>query len=202
MESISRWCAALAVVLVGLSGNSVAQITSEPYVSGLSQPVGFVQDPSDPEVQYIIEQAGRIRAVEDGALRPADFLDLSGVVGCCGERGLLGMAFPPDYAQTGRFYVNFTNTSGHTVIARFIRSAGNPDVGDPASRFDLRWPSGERFIVQPFSNHNGGHLAFGPDGFLYVGLGDGGDGNDPGHRSQDPGTLLGKMLRLDVGVPA
>ena len=116
-----------------------------------------------------------------------------------GERGLLGLAFPPDSPATGRFYVNFTNTSGHTVVARFRRSA-NPLVADATTRFDLLL-GGQRFITQPFSNHNGGHLAFGPDGYLYIGLGDGGSGNDPGHRAQDPRTLLGKMLRIDVSVP-
>jgi glucose/arabinose dehydrogenase len=201
MESMPCRCV-IALFLIGvLASEGAGQISSDLYVSGLSQPVGFVQDPSDPDVQYVVEQAGRIRAIDDGELRATDFLDLRGVVGCCGERGLLGLAFPPDHAETGRFYVNFTNASGDTVIARFRRSLQNTSVADPSSRFDLRWPSGQRFITQPFSNHNGGHLAFGPDGYLYVGLGDGGDGNDPEHFAQDPDSLLGKMLRLDVSVP-
>ena len=99
-----------------------------------------------------------------------------------------------------RVFFNFTNPSGHTVVARFRRSAANPFVADPASRFDLRWPNGNRFITQPFSNHNGGHLAFGPDGYLYIGLGDGGSGNDPQNNAQNPNQLLGKMLRIDVNV--
>ena len=121
-------------------------------------------------------------------------------ISCCGERGLLGLAFAPDYASSGRFYVNFTDTSGNTVVARFTRSS-NPTVANPSSRFDLRLEPTRRFIVQPFSNHNGGHLAFGPDGYLYIGLGDGGSGNDPDHRAQNPAELLGKMLRIDVNVP-
>src|SRR5207237_1718734 len=92
---------------------------------------------------------------------------------------------------------------GNTVVARFRRSSGNPRVADPASRFDLHWggPTGPTFITQPFANHNGGNLVFGPDGFLYIGLGDGGSGGDPGNRAQNPNELLGKMLRIDVNVP-
>jgi glucose/arabinose dehydrogenase len=133
---------------------------------------------------------------------PADFLDLAPVVQAGGEQGLLGMAFAPDHATSRRFFVNFTNRQGHTVVARFRRS-DDPLVADVGSRFDLRWngAGGQPFIAQPYANHNGGHLAFGPDGYLYVGLGDGGSGNDPEHRAQDPDELLGKMLRVDVQVP-
>jgi glucose/arabinose dehydrogenase len=116
-----------------------------------------------------------------------------------GERGLLGMAFPPDAVASRRFYVNFTNVNGDTVVSRFTRRADGQV--DPDSRFDLVWGDGRRFIAQPFANHNGGHLAFGPDGYLYVGLGDGGSGGDPMHLAQHPNTLLGKMLRIDVNVP-
>jgi glucose/arabinose dehydrogenase len=177
-----------------------AQITTRLIASGLSAPVDFVQDPSDRSVQYIVEQGGRIRVLKAGALRPGDFLNLAGSISSGGERGLLGLAFPPDYATSGRFFVNFTNPAGHTVIARFRRSATNPLLADPASRVDLLWGS-QRFIAQPFSNHNGGHLAFGPDGYLYIGLGDGGSGNDPQHNAQNPATRLGKFLRIDVNVP-
>jgi glucose/arabinose dehydrogenase len=131
-----------------------------------------------------------------------DFLDLSATIVSGGEQGLLGLAFAPDAITTGRFFVDFTNRSGDTVVARF-RRPGNGVVADISSRFDLRWggAAGPAFIAQPFSNHNGGHLAFGPDGFLYVGLGDGGSGDDPDHRAQNPQELLGKMLRIDVSVP-
>ena len=112
------------------------------------------------------------------------FLDLSASILSGGERGLLGLAFPPDYATSGRFYVNFTDPDGHTVVARFMRSQQSA-VADPASRFDLVWwPRRPDYIAQPFSNHNGGHLAFGPDGYLYIGLGDGGTGNDPQNIAQ------------------
>lgn len=184
------------------SREALAQLTSTPLVGGLSQPVAFVQDPSDPDVQFVVEQGGRIRVVQNGALLGTDFLNLTTAVASDGEQGLLGLAFPPDYESSGRFYVNFTNPDGHTVVARFERSVGNPLVADSGSRFDFGWPGGQRFITQPFANHNGGHMAFGPDGFLYIGMGDGGSGNDPSHNAQTPTTLLGKMLRLDVSVDA
>ena len=171
-----------------------------PYVSGLTAPVEFVQDPSSPSVQFVVEQGGRIRVIEHGVLLPTPFLDVSGAISFGGERGLLGLAFPPDYAVSRRFFVNFTDPNGNTVVARFKRSIDNPLVADPATRFDLRWGGGERFIEQPFANHNGGHLAFGPDGYLYVALGDGGSGNDPYNTAQRPDTLLGKLLRIDVSV--
>ena len=169
------------------------------FVTGLSSPVAFVQDPTSATTQFVVEQGGRIRVVQGGTLLPTDFLDLRGSISSGGERGLLGLAMSPDYATSGRFYVDFTNPSGHTVIARFVRAS--PTVADPASRFDLRWPSGLRYIIQPYANHNAGNLAFGPDGYLYIGMGDGGSGNDPENRAQNPAELLGKMLRIDVNVP-
>ena len=179
-----------------------AQLRAETVVTGLSQPVAFVQNPADPAVQVVVEQNGRIRVVRNGQLLGTDFLDLRNVVRNVGEQGLLGLAFAPDYASSGRVFVNFINLQGHTVIARFTRAAADPLRADPASRFDLLFPGGQRAIAQPFANHNGGHMAFGPDGFLYVGMGDGGSGDDPLHLAQNPQSLLGKMLRLDVNVPA
>lgn len=171
------------------------------FVTGLTTPVAFVQDPSQPNVQYVVEQFGRIRIIRDGELLAGDFMDLSGAIVAGGEQGLLGLAFTPDYATSRRFFVNFTNPSGNTVIARFLRSAGDPLRADVSTRFDLRWPDGNRFITQPFANHNGGDLHFGDDGYLYIGMGDGGSGNDPLNFAQNPGSLLGKMLRIDVSVP-
>jgi glucose/arabinose dehydrogenase len=175
-------------------------LQSQVIVTGLSLPLAFVQDPTNPAVQFVVQQGGRIRPVVNGALQPTDFLNLTGVISSGGERGLLGLAFAPDYATSRRFFVNFTNPQGHTVIARFRRSAGNALVADAASRFDLLWPTGDRFIFQDFANHNGGNIAFGPDGYLYIGMGDGGDGNDPYNRAQNPNSLLGKMLRINVNV--
>jgi glucose/arabinose dehydrogenase len=190
-------CAIAGIITMWAQGRLRVRV----YASGFSQPVAFVQDPLASDVQLVVEQAGRIRVVRSGTVQDTDFLDLRPSVLAGGERGLLGLAFAPD-AASGRFFVNFTNRSGDTVVARFQRSA-NPLVANPDSRFDLRFggPGGAATVAQPFSNHNGGHLAFGPDGYLYIGLGDGGSGDDPEHRAQNPQELLGKMLRIDVNVP-
>jgi len=195
--------AAVAAVTLLASGTTPARaqtVLAERFVSGFDAPVAVAFDPTDPDVAFVVEQAGRIRVVEDGAVRPGDFLDLRGTVVFGGERGLLGLVFAPDYATSGRRFVCFTTRDG-SVVARFERSADDPLRADPSSRRDFRWPGGETFVAQPFNNHNGGHLAFGDDGHLYLSFGDGGSANDPDHRAQDPRTLLGKMLRLDVDVP-
>jgi glucose/arabinose dehydrogenase len=193
--------AVLVVCLAAILGArpAQAQIRSQVVATGLSNPVAFVVDPIDSATFYVVEQRGTIRTLRGNTLFAALFLDLRSVVATGGERGLLGLAFPPDHATSRRFYVNFTNLDGDTVVARYTRTAqGTVDSG---SRFDLRWPDGRRVIEQPFSNHNGGHLAFGPDGCLYIGMGDGGSGGDPMNFAQNPSSLLGKMLRIDVNVP-
>jgi glucose/arabinose dehydrogenase len=189
----------LALVALQLVGTAQSGLRAVVYASGFTLPLDVVQDPTNRSVQFVVEQAGRIRVVRAGTVLPTDFLDLRSAVSCCNERGLLGLAFAPDYATSGRFFVNFTNGAGNTVIARFRRSS-DPLVADAATRFDLRW-YGPGAIDQPYANHNGGNLMFGPDGFLYIGLGDGGSGNDPQHRAQNPTELLGKMLRVDINVP-
>jgi glucose/arabinose dehydrogenase len=178
-----------------------AQLRTRVQASGFSVPLAYVQDPTDRNVQLVVQQDGHIRAIRNGTVLPNDFLDLSAAIVSGGEQGLLGLAFAPDVATSGRFFVNFTDRSGNTVVARFKRSS-DPIAADPGSRFDLHWggAGGPGFIAQPFANHNGGHLVFGPDRYLYVGLGDGGSGNDPAHRAQNPHELLGKMLRIDVNV--
>ena len=193
--------AVLLLLMLSWPAAAGAQLRSEVYAGGLSRPLELVQDPLQPSVQYVVEQFGRIRVVVNGVVQAQDFLDLTGQVSTTGEQGLLGLAFAPDYAASGRVFVNFTNLSGHTVVARFRRSGSDPLRVDPGSRFDLRWGGGQPFIVQPFANHNGGHLEFGPDGYLYIGMGDGGGGGDPQNNAQDPDTWLGKMLRIDVSVP-
>jgi glucose/arabinose dehydrogenase len=202
MRSVVRRVLLLPIVLlIGASTIAAqARLRSRVHATGLASPVLFLQDPADANVQFVVEQAGRIRVIRSGSVLSTDFLDLRSVVSAGGERGLLGMAFAPD-VQSGRFFVNFTDNSGDTVIARFRRSS-DPLVADATSRFDLRWgeAGGPAVIAQPFANHNGGNLVFGPDGYLYIGLGDGGSGNDPDHRAQDPSQWLGKMLRIDVDV--
>ena len=200
-RSVWRTLLVAIVASLGSAHPALAQLRADLVISGLDAPVGFVQDPTRPNVQLVVQQGGRVRVVQDGVLLAADFLDLTGQITAGGEQGLLGLAFAPDYASSGRVFVNFTDLSGNTVVARFLRDPANPLRVVPASRFDLVWPGGTPFIGQPFANHNGGHLAFGPDGYLYIGLGDGGSGNDPFHLAQTPGSLLGKMLRIDVAVP-
>ena len=198
MKSLVRlWTTGLLVSAFFQQGSPT--LRSVVVVTGVQAPVAFVQDPSDQTAFLAVEQDGRIRLVRSGVIQSPDFLDLRSAVLSGGERGLLGLAFAPDYAQSGRFFVNFTDRNGDTVVARFRRQSAS--VADAASRFDLRWgPERSPVIAQPFANHNGGHLAFGPDGYLYIGLGDGGSGNDPDNHAQNPSSLLGKFLRIDVNV--
>ena len=183
---------------------AAAQLKVMTYVSGLSRPVGFVQDPSDPAVQYVFEQAGTIKVVHNGVLQATPFLQIpAGQIVSDGERGLLGLAFPPNYGSSGRFYVLYTrpgdetSPGGKIVVARFKRSA-NRLIADANSQFPLRWSTGADFIVHPFANHNAGCLQFGPDGMLYIASGDGGSGGDPNNLAQNTSSLLGKFLRIDV----
>ncbi len=197
----------LVFLLMSFPAAAFGQLRAEVVATGLTNPIAFVVDPGDPSTFYAVEQRGTIRIVRHNAVLAEPWLDLRGSVAAGGERGLLGLAFAPavsdvdrpDAVESRRFFVNFTDLDGHTVVARFTRDAQGAVA--PGSRFDLMWPDGRRVIPQPFSNHNGGHLAFGPDGYLYIGLGDGGSGGDPMHHAQNPNTLLGKMLRIDVGVP-
>jgi glucose/arabinose dehydrogenase len=179
---------------------SASRLTASLVASGFDRPVGVVPHPSDPTVLVVWQQTGRARLIRNGAIDATDFIDLSGEITAGGEQGLLGLAFAPDFSTSGRVFVNFTDRAGHTVIARFQRVTGNNFRLDPSTRFDLQWPDGRRLIEQPYNNHNGGQIAFGPDGYLYIGMGDGGSANDPQHHAQNPQSLLGKMLRIDVSV--
>lgn len=167
-------------------------IRLELVAAGLQQPVGLTHAGDGSGRLFVVEKGGRIRIVRDGAVLPQPFLDIGDRVGSSGfEQGLLGLAFAPDYARSGFFYVNDTDPRGDTVVERY-RASGDPDRADPTS--------GEVVLTldQPFANHNGGQLAFGPDGYLWIGTGDGGSGGDPFGNAQNGQTLLGKMLRLDV----
>ena len=140
---------------------------------------------------YALEQPGRIRIINpDGSVAPEPLLDIHDRVKAGGEQGLLGLAFDPDFATNGRFFVDYTDNRGNTTLSEFIR-APDGTVDAAAERILLT-------VNQPFSNHNGGMLAFGPDGYLYIGLGDGGSGGDPHGNGQNVGVLLGKILRIDV----
>lgn len=170
--------------------------------SGLARPVDLTAPPGDRARLFVVEKTGYIRIVTIAngvyTLLATPFLDIDLLVGSGGnEQGLLGLAFHPDYAANGYFYVNYTNNSGDTIVARYRVSKSNANLADPASALQVL------FVDQPYSNHNGGQLQFGPDGYLYIGLGDGGSGGDPQDRAQNPGVLLGKMLRIDVdgGAP-
>ncbi len=162
--------------------------------SGLSSPVYLTAPPNDFDRVFIVEQTGEILILTDGGILPTPFLDLSSQISIAFELGLLSMAFHPDYETNGFFYVYYSNLDQDTVVARFTVS-GDPEVADPASEVILKT------IPQPSITNNGGQLQFDADGFLYVGMGDGGSVDNPGETSQDPSTLLGKMLRLDVDNP-
>lgn len=161
---------------------------------GLSSPVALA-DPGDGSGRlFVVEQTGRVRIVQSGQVAATPFLDITDRVRCCGERGLLGIALPPGYQQKGYFYLNYTTEALGRLQTRISRFFLIPDstVADPAS---------EQIVLvydQPYGNHNGGDITFGPDGFLYIGSGDGGSGGDPENRAQNLGDLLGKMLRIDV----
>ena len=163
----------------------------ELIATGLSSPLYLTSPAGELSRLFVVEQTGAIRVIKDGSLLPSPFLDLSGRISVGGEQGLLGLAFYPDYATSGRFVVHYTDLAGDTHLSIFQVSA-DPDVADPAS---------EQVILtadQPYANHNGGQVLFGPDGFLYLGLGDGGAGNDPEGRAQNLSDFLGSILRVDV----
>jgi glucose/arabinose dehydrogenase len=159
--------------------------------SGLSNPV-FVTSTRDSTGRlFIVEQTGRIRIYQGGNVLTTPFLSIAGLAGGY-EQGLLGLAFHPSYASNRKLYVNLTNAAGDTLIREYRASSTNPNVVDTATARNVLK------ISQPYANHNGGMLAFGPDGYLYIGMGDGGSGGDPGNRAQSTNTLLGKMLRINV----
>jgi len=162
----------------------------ELVADGFNSPVYLTAPRGDPRL-FIVEQAGTIRIIENGVVRPQPFLDIRGRIQSGGEQGLLGLAFHPSYGGNGWFYVNYTDTNGDTRIERYQVTA-DPYVADPASaRLVLAIP-------QPFANHNGGMITFGPDGALYIATGDGGGSGDPGDNGQRLSSLLGKILRIDV----
>ncbi|WP_310993214.1 PQQ-dependent sugar dehydrogenase [Aequorivita marina] len=171
---------------------SAQEVDLELFKDGFSQPLSL-QHANDDRL-FIVEQGGKIKIIQaDGSVNPVPFLDVSDQISTGGERGLLGLAFHPDYENNGYFFVNYTRPNGDTQISRFSVDPDTPDVAHISSELPILG------YEQPFSNHNGGNLAFGPEGFLYISSGDG--GGNPGNRAQDLNLLLGKILRIDVDNP-
>ena len=172
---------------IGFSQN----IALEEFATGFNQPTEIAHA-GDARL-FVTQQEGAIKIINpDGSVNDTPFLDISNLTTGGGERGLLGLAFHPAYEDNGYFYINYTNLSGNTVVARYTRSSSDENVANAASAQILLT------VTQPYSNHNGGGLRFGPDGYLYIGMGDGGSGGDPEGNGQNINTLLGKMLRIDV----
>ena len=173
-------------------GVDAPRVRLNEIVTGMELPVLITHAGDNSGRLFVAEQKGRIRIIKDGLLLQSPFLDISDRVVCCGEQGLIGIAFPPSYATSQHFYVSYTNVDGDTSVSRF-KTTANPDRANPDLEETLLT------IDQPFVIHNGGHLAFGPrDGYLYIGSGDGGTFRDPDNWAQRPDTLLGKILRIDV----
>lgn len=167
-------------------------VAVEPVVDGLDAPLAVVNAGDDSDRLFVVEQGGRIRIVRDETLVSEPFLDIADRISSGGERGLLGLAFHPDFPTDPRFFVDYTDEQGHTRISSFTVDPATPDRADPGSERRLL------FVQQPYPNHNGGAVAFGPDGFLVVAMGDGGGGGDPQGNGQNLTALLGKILRIDV----
>lgn len=184
--------AVAALAPAGVAGEQSPQLGPRVVVRGLASPVGIAAPRNEPGRLYVVEQAGTIRVIVNGKRRATPFLDIRSRVRSGGEQGLLGLAFHPDYAKNRRFYVNYTDRNGHTNVVEYRSNRARTRALAGSARRIL-------FVRQPYANHNGGGLAFGPDGALYVGMGDGGDAGDPENRAQDMGTRLGKLLRIDVG---
>lgn len=200
---MKSWIAVMSICWIcsfftGCSDSNTPQaatgnITTIRVASGLALPTFVIGAPNDTSRLFILEQSsGLIHLLKNGQLASTPFLDLSSQVSSDGgERGLLGLAFHPNFTANGWFYVNYIDKSGNTVVARYHATPGL-DTADPNSQHLIL------HVTQPYPNHNGGMLAFGADGYLYIGLGDGGSEGDPGNRSQNGQELLGKMLRIDV----
>ena len=180
--------AAAIAVSCASAGTARTQLGLRPVATGLSSPLYVASVPSQPTKLYVVEQTGTIRVLVNGKPRATPFLDIRNKISSGGERGLLSVAFHPNYKTNHKFYVDYTDTNGDTRVIEY-KSDGN--VALRALRQLL-------FVKQPYSNHNGGQLQFGPDGWLYVGMGDGGSGGDPENRAQNLKSHLGKLLKINV----
>ncbi|MBX3071075.1 MAG: PQQ-dependent sugar dehydrogenase [Thermomicrobiales bacterium] len=184
--------AGLTPVSARLSAQQAGQFSLSLLVEGLDKPV-FMVDPNDGSGRFlVVDQTGQILIWRDGAIEPTPWLDLSDRVSGGSEQGLLGLALHPSFAENGRLFVHYTDVNGNTLVERYEQASDNPDQVDTSTAFRVL------SVEQPASNHNGGMMAFGPDGYLYIGLGDGGSQGDPSGNGQNLGVLLGKILRLDM----
>jgi glucose/arabinose dehydrogenase len=191
-------CVALLGRLAGLApapARGAVTLGLVSYKTGFSQPVAIANAGDGSGRLFVVEQAGRVRIItRAGTLRSTPFIDIRSRVACCGERGLLGMAFHPSYRTNGRFYLAYTDSTGALVVGEYRRSSSSANRASTTERRIIRIPHSS------YSNHNGGQLAFGPDGYLYIGTGDGGGGGDPLENGQRRSTLLGKILRIAPNV--
>ncbi len=194
MKNTILICALTGLVILSSAIPPHSTAAVEQIISGLTQPVRLVAPAGDSRL-FVVQRNGLIRVFDQQGSELGTFLDIHTQTSTFSERGLLGLAFAPDYEVTGRFYVNFTDFQGDTRIARFRVSAEDSNRADPTTQEIILT------VDQPDANHNGGHLEFGPDNMLYIGLGDGGSAGDPQNRAQNDQELLGKMLRIDVDVP-
>jgi glucose/arabinose dehydrogenase len=183
----------LFIMLFGFSGvlKATPEIQIEAVITGLDNPVAITHAGDGSGRLFITQLSGQILIFDDNQILPEPFLDIGSLVSTGGERGLFSVSFHPEYTNNGFLFVNYTDINGDTVVARYSVSA-EPNVTDSDSAFILLT------VPQPFKNHNGGQLQFGPDGFLYIGMGDGGSGGDPSNNAQTLSNLLGKILRIDV----
>ena len=189
----------VAVAVLALVAGAARDASSAPaalrivtVATGLQAPIFVTSAPGEANRLYVVEQGGLIKVVENGKIRSKPFLDVRSAIVSGGEQGLLGLAFAPDYATSRQFVVNYTDRNGDTRVVRY-RSDGSSALRGSAHRL--------LFVDQPYPNHNGGMVAYGRDGLVYVGMGDGGSGGDPENRAQNPSSLLGKILRLDPSKP-
>ncbi|MGH2560668.1 MAG: PQQ-dependent sugar dehydrogenase [Thermomicrobiales bacterium] len=200
----TRWIVVVTIsyLFIAHGGQTVAAqfdpgafaVKVEEVVTGLYRPLQVVDPGDDSGRLFVVDQAGTVLILRDGEVAETPFLDVSGQISDGSEQGLLGMAFHPEYAENGAFFIDYTDGDGNTRVERWHVSANDPDRADPDSAtliFD---------VEQPFANHNGGLILFGPDGYLYIGLGDGGSQGDPNGNAQNLGEPLGSILRIDPAV--
>ena len=194
MRQSVNWLLCLVFATAALAADP--KLAVQQIASGLDAPIGLAN--AGDSRMFIVQQRGQIVIWDGNQVLPTPFLDVRSIVSCCGERGLLDVVFHPHYADNGLFFVYYTDQSGNLNLVRYTVRSDNPNLADPGSATPILK------VAHPnFDNHNGGNLVFGPDGYLYIGLGDGGSGGDPNNNAQNLSRALGKILRLDVdhGLP-